>query len=116
MATKPAAEVTIGPSLVLALLQEQHADLAHLPLIDIGEGWDNKLFRLGEDLTVRLPRRAASAVLIEQEQRWLSRLSQRLPLPKRFFQTLDRPSWQHGDTGLPRYFLIGSSRSLSGSA
>ena len=46
---KPPAEVTIDPSLVRALLQEQHTDLAQLALIDIGEGWDNKLFRLGDD-------------------------------------------------------------------
>ena len=78
---KPPAEVTIEPSLVRALLQEQHTDLAQLALIDIGEGWDNKLFRLGDALAVRLPRRAASAALIEHEQRWLPRLSPRLPLP-----------------------------------
>jgi aminoglycoside phosphotransferase (APT) family kinase protein len=72
---KPPAEVTIDPSLVRALLQEQHTDLAQLALIDIGEGWDNKLFRLCDALAVRLPRRAASAALIEHEQRWLPRLS-----------------------------------------
>jgi hypothetical protein len=38
---KPRADVTIEPSLVRALLLEQHADLAHLPLNDVGEGWDN---------------------------------------------------------------------------
>lgn len=35
-----------------------------------------------EALAVRLPRRAASAALIEHEQRWLPRLSPRLPLPQ----------------------------------
>ena len=70
---KPAAEVTIDTSVVRALLEEQHADLAHLSLIEVGEGWDNKLFRLGQDLAVRIPRRAASAALIEHEQRWLPR-------------------------------------------
>ena len=68
------------PSLVRALLQEQHPDLLDLKLVDIGEGWDNRLFRLGDDLAVRLPRRAASAHLIEHEQRWLPSLSGRLPL------------------------------------
>ena len=81
MGAKPPAEVSIDRSLVSALLQEQHTDLAHLPLTEIGEGWDNKLFRLGDDLAVRVPRRAASAALIQQEQRWLPQLSQQLPLP-----------------------------------
>ena len=60
---------------------EQHADLAHLPLIEIGSGWDNTLFRLGDDLALRLPRRAASAVLVEHEQQWLPLLGPQLPLP-----------------------------------
>ena len=81
MGAKPPAEVSIDRSLVIALLQEQHTDLAHLPLTEIDEGWDNKLFRLGADFVVRVPRRAASAALIEQEQRWLPRLSPMLPLP-----------------------------------
>jgi aminoglycoside phosphotransferase (APT) family kinase protein len=81
MGAKPPAEVSIDRSLVMALLQEQHTDLAHLPLTEIGEGWDNKLFRLGDDFVVRVPRRAASAALVEQEQRWLPRLSPMLPLP-----------------------------------
>ena len=79
--SKPTAEVTIDTSVVRSLLQEQHPDLAHLPLIEVGEGWDNKLFRLGGDLAVRIPRRTASATLIEHEQRWLPRLAPRLPLP-----------------------------------
>src|SRR5262245_8794604 len=79
--TKPPAEVAIDLSLVRALIDEQHDDLAHLPLEDIGEGWDNRLVRLGEDLVVRLPRRAISAPLIEREQRWLPQLAPRLPLP-----------------------------------
>jgi aminoglycoside phosphotransferase (APT) family kinase protein len=78
---KPPAEVAIDPALVRALIQEQHTDLAHLSLNEIGEGWDNRLFRLGDDLVVRVPRRAVSAALIEQEQRWLPQLSARLPLP-----------------------------------
>jgi aminoglycoside phosphotransferase (APT) family kinase protein len=81
LGTKPAADIAIEQTLVRALLQEQHEDLAHLPLEDAGEGWDNRLFRLGHDLVVRLPRRAVSAVLIEQEQRWLPQLAARVPLP-----------------------------------
>src|SRR4051794_11986347 len=43
----PPGEVAIDSSLVGELLREQHSDLAHLALVDVGEGWDNRLFRLG---------------------------------------------------------------------
>ena len=81
IAAKPPAEVTIDLNLVRALLREQHPDLAALTLVDAGEGWDNRLIRVGDKLAVRMPRRAAAAVLIEQEQRWLPALAGRLPLP-----------------------------------
>lgn len=77
----PEAEVDIEPSLVRALLETQHPDLAKLSLVDAGSGWDNKLYRLGEGLAIRLPRRAVAAPLIDQEQRWLPELAPRLPLP-----------------------------------
>src|SRR5437773_2048766 len=77
----PPADVTIEPSLVRALLSDQHPDLAHLPLVDVGSGWDNRLYRLGDGLAVRMPRRAVAAPLIEHEQRWLPELAPRLPLP-----------------------------------
>jgi len=81
LAAKPPAEVTIDLDLVRALLREQHADLASLLLVDAGEGWDNRMVRVGEHLAARMPRRAASVVLTEQEQRWLPELIVRLPLP-----------------------------------
>jgi aminoglycoside phosphotransferase (APT) family kinase protein len=88
---RPAAEVVIDAPLVQALLVEQHPDLAGLPLADVGEGWDNRVFRLGDDLAVRLPRRALSASLIEHEQRWLPLLAPRLPLPTPVPVRLGRP-------------------------
>ncbi len=54
----PAAGYAIDGALVAGLLAEQHPDLAHLPLRAIDAGWDNALFRLGDQLAVRLPRRA----------------------------------------------------------
>jgi aminoglycoside phosphotransferase (APT) family kinase protein len=77
----PAAEVHIDAELVRALLQQQHADLAARPLTPMESGWDNMMFRLGDEWAVRLPRRAVSAALIEREQRWLPMLAGRLPLP-----------------------------------
>lgn len=63
------------------LLLAQHSDLAELPLRVVAAGWDNVLARLGDDLVVRLPRRALAAELVAHEQRWLVELAPRLPLP-----------------------------------
>lgn len=78
---KPRAEVDIDVALVRALLAEQHPDLADWSLRLVAEGWDNAMYRLGDDLVVRLPRRVAAVVLVEHEQRWLPSLAKRLPLP-----------------------------------
>ncbi len=89
---KPPAEVTLDPSRVRALLETQHPDLAGLPLIEVASGWDNFVFRLGEDLAVRLPRRAIAAPLIEREARWLPELAPRLPLAVPVPVRVGRPS------------------------
>lgn len=78
---KPAADVDIDRKLVTALLASQMADLAELPLVEQTAGWDNSIWRLGDDLVVRLPRRFAAAELVVHEQRWLRSLAPGLPLP-----------------------------------
>ena len=77
----PAAEIDVGADLVRALIADQHPDLADRPIGPAASGWDNLMFRIGEDLAARLPRRAAGAPLILSEQRWLPGLADRLPLP-----------------------------------
>lgn len=77
----PAAEVEIDVDLVRRLLTDQHPDLADLPIVELANGWDNVMFRLGPDLTVRIPRRELAASLVEHEQRWLPVLAPGLPLP-----------------------------------
>ena len=77
----PQAEVAIDADLVGDLLAEQHPDLRALPLVELTSGWDNVIYRLSDDLVVRLPRRAASAALVAHEQRWLPQLAPALPLP-----------------------------------
>jgi aminoglycoside phosphotransferase (APT) family kinase protein len=74
----PAAEVDVDVPLVGALLRDQHPDLADLPLAIAASGWDNVIVRLGDDLAVRVPRRAAAADLIEHEQRWLPEIARRV--------------------------------------
>ena len=77
----PKAELKIDESLVASLLREQHPDLAPLPIRLADSGWDNVMFRLGDQLSVRLPRRKIAAKLIEHEQIWLPIIAQRLNIP-----------------------------------
>jgi aminoglycoside phosphotransferase (APT) family kinase protein len=77
----PKAEVEITVELVRALLAEQHPDLADREVRFVSEGWDSAIFRLGDDLAVRLPRRAINAALVPEELKWLPQLAPRLPLP-----------------------------------
>lgn len=77
----PNAEMAIDAVLVQKLLQAQHADLAGHAIELVANGWDNAIFRLGDELCVRLPRRKASAALLANEQQWLPLLAARLPLP-----------------------------------
>lgn len=79
MAT-PAAEIDIDEQLVTALLTAQCPELAALPVRIVGNGWDNTIARVGDEWMVRMPRRAAAADLIVNEQRWLPLLAPSLPL------------------------------------
>ena len=92
----PSAEVEISQGLVRALLAAQHPDLAHLPISLAASGWDNDMFRLGEDLAVRMPRRLVGVALLENEQLWLPRLAQGLPLPVPAPLRLGRPGEGYG--------------------
>jgi aminoglycoside phosphotransferase (APT) family kinase protein len=73
--------VDVSPDLLRRLLAAQHPDLAHLPVTVMANGWDNLMFRIGDDLVARLPRRKVAARLVVNEQRWLPALGPRLPLP-----------------------------------
>lgn len=88
----PEAEFPIDEDLVRRLLSDQHPELASRPLWIADAGWDNVLVRLGDDLALRVPRRAVAAQLIEHEQRWLPRLAPRLPLPVPVPVAVGRPT------------------------
>ena len=77
----PAAEVDVTADLVRRLLAEQHPDLALMRIELLANGWDNVMFRVGDDLAARLPRREMAAGILLNEQRWLPELAPRLPLP-----------------------------------
>ena len=68
--------------LVRRLLAAQLPHLAGLPVVPVASaGTDNALYRLGDDLVVRLPRATWAVDDVEKEQRWLPVLAPHLPLP-----------------------------------
>ena len=74
----PAAEDEVSADLVRRLLADQHLDLARLPVEFLANGWDNELYRVGDGLVGRLPRRALGAEIIKNA---LSASTSRCPLP-----------------------------------
>jgi len=77
----PAVDVDIDVSLARRLLAAQFPQWADLPVEPIDSaGTDNVIYRLGEDMAVRLPRLHRSVGEVEKEQRWLPRLAPLLPL------------------------------------
>jgi len=76
-----ADEVDISSAVVRALLTIQFPAWADLPLQPVRPlGTDNALYRLGEDLVARLPRRAHDVATLVKECAWLPRLAPLLPL------------------------------------
>ncbi|MFJ9690607.1 aminoglycoside phosphotransferase family protein [Kitasatospora sp. NPDC101183] len=64
------------------LVAEQFPQWAALPVTAAENGgWDNRTFRLGDSMVLRLPSAAEYALAVEKEHHWLPRLATALPLP-----------------------------------
>jgi aminoglycoside phosphotransferase (APT) family kinase protein len=74
-------EIGITADLVRDLLQEQHPDLAGLAIREVAGGWGNQMWRLGDELAVRMQRMDRTPELQLKERRWLPVLAPLLPLP-----------------------------------
>jgi aminoglycoside phosphotransferase (APT) family kinase protein len=74
-------EIEITEDLVRELLREQHPDLAGLPVREVAGGWGNQMWRLGDELAVRIQRMDTTPEPQLKERRWLPVLAPRLPLP-----------------------------------
>ncbi|MFV2011166.1 MULTISPECIES: aminoglycoside phosphotransferase family protein [unclassified Micromonospora] len=95
-------EVEITAELVRGLLRDQCPDLADRPVRLGARGWDNQMWRLGDDLAVRLPWATGSAdALLYKEYAWLPALAPYLPLPVPVPQRLGEPSER-----FPRPWLV----------
>ncbi|HEX7209388.1 MAG TPA: phosphotransferase [Propionibacteriaceae bacterium] len=72
----------IDAALVTRLVQRQFPQWADLPITAAEpNGWDNRTFRLGRELLVRLPSAERYAAQVRKEHRWLPVLAPHVPLP-----------------------------------
>jgi aminoglycoside phosphotransferase (APT) family kinase protein len=73
-------EIPIDDNFIANLIKTQTPHWSHLPLRRIASsGTDNAMFRLGDSLLVRLPRRPSAVALLSKELEWLPHF-QGLPL------------------------------------
>jgi len=70
----------LGEDRVRALLRLQHPDLAGLSLVALKTGGGSRLWRLGDEYAVRLPRSLDAADRLCRQDRWLPLLAPGLPL------------------------------------
>ncbi|MFF1464371.1 aminoglycoside phosphotransferase family protein [Streptomyces sp. NPDC058330] len=97
-----ATETDITEDLIRDLLRDQYPDLADRPVKLGARGWDNQVWRLGDDLAVRVPWATRSAdALLRKEHAWLPVLAPHLPLPIPVPQRLGEPSER-----FPRPWLV----------
>jgi aminoglycoside phosphotransferase (APT) family kinase protein len=72
----------IDVALARRLVDSQFPQWSELPIRPVeADGWDNRSFRLGSELTIRLPSGDWYAQQVDKEQRWLPVLAPQLPLP-----------------------------------
>ena len=71
----------ITANVAARLVAEQFPQWADLPVVPVAlDGWDNTTFRLGDELSVRLPSADAYVPQVGKEHRWLPVLARKLPL------------------------------------
>ena len=72
----------IDAHLVRDLLAEQFPAWSDLPLRPVRDGGnDHRMFRLGDELSVRLPSAPGYVPQVAKEQAWLARIAPQVPLP-----------------------------------
>jgi aminoglycoside phosphotransferase (APT) family kinase protein len=89
----PVHRDTITADVVARLVAAQFPQWAGLPVVPVTiNGWDNTTFRLGDELSVRLPSADRYIAQIAKEHRWLPILAPSLPLPIPVPVAMGRPS------------------------
>ena len=72
----------IDADLARHLVASQFPEYAHLPIAQVLPGGiDNRTFRLGDELAIRMPSAEGYAASVAKEQRWLPVIARVVPLP-----------------------------------
>jgi aminoglycoside phosphotransferase (APT) family kinase protein len=100
-------EHDITADLIRELLREQHPDLADLPVELGARGWSNQLWRLGDELAVRIPWATGAGGEVRREHAWLPTLAPRLPLPVPVPRRLGEPSERFPDSWIVTTWVPG---------
>ena len=91
-------EIPIDIDLVRKLVDTRFPQYAALPLSRLGaSGSTNALFRLGDDLLVRLPRQPGGSAAIAKEQRWLPEIGRHLPVAVPEIVAIGEPAFDFGE-------------------
>ena len=102
----------ISADLVRRLLADQFPQWASLPITPVKiDGWDNRTYRLGDELTVRLPTHASYAAAVEKEHHWLPILAPFLPVPIPEAVAIGQPGHGYPHPWAVRRWLAGSTAS-----
>ncbi|MHB8247018.1 MAG: aminoglycoside phosphotransferase family protein [Acidimicrobiales bacterium] len=95
-------DIDIDLPLVRALVDAVLPNLASQPLRPLdASGSSNALFRLGDDLLVRLPRQPGGSAVIDKEARWLPHVAVALPVATPKVVAVGEP-----DLGYPEHWSV----------
>lgn len=75
-------QLEIPVEVVTELISTQFPEYANLPIKAVEpNGWDNRTFRLGKQMSIRLPSAERYAAKVPIEHKWLPKLSSKLSIP-----------------------------------
>jgi aminoglycoside phosphotransferase (APT) family kinase protein len=103
----------VDADMVRRLVASQFPQWRDLPVTPVEvDGWDNRTYHLGDDMTVRLPTAEGYVPAVAKEHRWLPVLATRLPVPVPVSLAVGEPGegypfpwsvrrWLDGETAAP---------------
>lgn len=75
-------KLKITTQIANTLIAEQFLQFAHLYIRPVKHGGnDNKTFRLGNEMSIRLPSAEEYVRQVEKEHKWLPKIAPHIPLP-----------------------------------